>query len=65
MSIKFFCDICGKHIDGIVYKLDVNPVDVVSIYVNKHLCKNCVERLEGSLKLITITNKEAENDKSN
>lgn len=36
--IKFYCDICHKEIIGQLYTLSVEPFDIVSVNMRKHLC---------------------------
>lgn len=60
MAIKFYCDICGQEISGTMYTLSVTPIDVNSIYLSKHLCKDCIKELEGTFKMMSIKNKKPE-----
>ena len=40
--IKHYCDICKKEIKDTIYTMTVNPLDITTIYLNRHLCKDCV-----------------------
>ena len=60
--IKFYCDICHKEIIGQLYTLSVEPFDIVSVNMRKHLCEKCLKELEDKIKSMceNIKNKEAE-----
>ena len=37
MTIKFYCDICDNEIIGQLYTLSVEPFDIVSVNMRKHI----------------------------
>lgn len=51
--IKFYCDICHKEIIGQLYTLSVEPFDIVSVNMRKHLCEKCIQDLESMIKEIS------------
>ena len=63
MTIKFYCDICNNGIIGQLYALSVEPFDIVSVNMRKHICEKCLKELEDKIKSMceNIKNKEAEN----
>lgn len=62
MTIKFYCDICNNEIIGQLYALSVEPFDIVSVNMRKHICEKCLKELEDKIKSMceNIKNKEAE-----
>lgn len=44
--IKHYCDICKKEIKDTIYTMTVNPLDMTTIDLNRHLCKDCVIALD-------------------
>lgn len=49
MTIKFYCDVCGDEIVGQPYTLSVEPFDIVSVNMRKHICEKCLKELENIL----------------
>lgn len=63
--LKWYCDICGEEIKDTKYSLIINPVDINSIDLQKHLCKNCLKELENTIKFMQIKNEHEKKDKNN
>lgn len=64
MTIKFYCDICNNEIIGQLYTLSVEPFDIVSVNMRKHICEKCLKELENKIESMHEKykkNKEAEN----
>ena len=53
MSVRYYCDMCGKEIIDTAdkYTLSVKPEDINSINLkDTHLCVNCVGKLKELIK---------------
>lgn len=65
MTIKFYCDICDNEIIGQLYTLSVEPFDIVSVNMRKHIYiyEKCLKELEDKIESMCEKykkNKEAE-----